>query len=116
MLNFDRIRLLILAGSFAISIGAFATTALAQGATSSGSAGTGTAAGANSNGAAPGSPASSSSAMGSGITNPQPGANNDPALQDPKSGPKGAPGVSTESGSLDANGMHSNAAAPVPTP
>jgi len=56
---------------------------------------------------------------GTGVSSksiPQSGANNDPALQEPKAGPTGAPGVATESGSPDANGMRSNAKAPLPTP
>jgi hypothetical protein len=53
---------------------------------------------------------------GASITHPEPGANNDPALAEPKAGPTGAPGVATESGSPDANGVHSNVAAPLPSP
>jgi hypothetical protein len=64
-----------------------------------------------------GAPTTSSDSSGSAsITHPQPGANNDPALAEPKAGPTGAPGVATESGSPDANGVHSNVAMPLPSP
>jgi hypothetical protein len=106
---------LLSAGSLALAFGTFVPTVMAQVPGSTGSVGGNSVPPAN----APVPSASSSAAattMDSSKLNPKAGVNNDPALQEPNPGPTGAPGVSTESGSPDANGMHSNATAPMPTP
>jgi hypothetical protein len=103
---------LLLAGSLVFVCETFASNASAQYAASPATPATAPPESTN----AP-SPDTISGASGnSSKLNPKSGANNDPALQEPKAGPTGAPGVATESGSLDANGMHSNAKAPLPTP
>src|SRR5665213_3014042 len=99
--------------SLVVAFGAFVTTAYSQ--TSSG--GGSNAFGSGSSGPAYGGTATTTDnpSGGSGITHPKSGSNNDPALQEPKAGPAGAPGVLTGSGSPDANGMRSNATNPQPT-
>jgi hypothetical protein len=108
-MKFEQVKLsrIIAGGVFALAFAAAASTAFSQGAApSSATAGdSGATAGSND----PGGNASS-------MTHPQAGTNNDPALEEPKPGPTGAPGVGTESGSPDANGVHSNVAMPLPSP
>jgi hypothetical protein len=106
-MKFEPVKLshLIVGGALFLTFAALAAPAFAQGAASSA---------ANNSGATTGSTVSGAS--GSSITHPEAGANNDPALTEPKPGPTGAPGVGTESGSPDANGVHSNMAMPLPSP
>jgi hypothetical protein len=108
-MKFEQVKLShsIIGGVLVLACAALAAPAFAQGAASS-------AAGANNSGATTGSTVSGAS--GSSITHPEAGANNDPALTEPKPGPTGAPGVGTEFGSPDANGVHSNMAMPLPSP
>ena len=100
----SKVSRLITGGVFALAFASAASSAFAQGATSSG-------AGAGNSGTTTGTSGTASS-----VTHPEAGANNDPALAEPKPGPTGAPGLGTESGSPDANGLHSNVAMPLPSP
>ena len=113
-MNINRLKLsgLIFAGSLALTFGTFAASAIAQ---SAGKATANSAPSADSSATSSDGSAASPSVSSSKL-DPKPGANNDPALKEPKPGPTGAPGVATESGSVDANGMHLNATAPMPTP
>jgi hypothetical protein len=97
----------IAGGVFALAIAAAASPAFAQGAASSG-------AGAGNSGSTAG--INTPDGTTSSVTHPASGANNDPALVEPKPGPTGAPGLGTDSGSPDANGLHSNVAMPLPSP